>query len=55
MKQLGKVSGKIYEDDFQTEILVYQECCSAITDEQAQDKVFIKQQREKTGQNAKTV
>ena len=40
MKRLGVFSGKIYDEDYDTNKI--EECCFLITSEQAQDKDFCK-------------
>ncbi len=43
MKRLGKYSGKIYDENYN--LSQCEECCTVITDEQANDEIFIHEQR----------
>lgn len=40
MKRLGKYSGKVYDKNY--DLSLCEECCAVITDEQANDEIFIR-------------
>ena len=52
MKRLGKLTGTIYDNNY--DFSQCPECCTCITDEQANDEEFVKQQHLKDLQDCMT-
>lgn len=52
MKRLGKLTGTIYDNNY--DFSQCPECCTCITDEQANDEEFIEQQHQKDLQDCIT-